>query len=253
MTLFLLACLAAFFAGFIDSIAGGGGLIQVPVLLFLFPNMPIVTLLGTNKLAASSGTVISSYNYVKALEINLKKFLPALLAAFVFSMIGAKILSLLNDELLKPLIFFLLLAIGIYTLFKKELGQISQLRFTGYRLQFLLILIGAVLGFYDGFFGPGMGSLLIFCYVSLIGFSFLEGSAFAKLTNLSANIAACGFFIFHHHVVYRIGIPMAFFNIVGNYVGSKLAIQKGSAFVRGIFLIVISGILLQMGFHLLRF
>lgn len=247
------ACIASFFAGFVDSIAGGGGLIQVPALLFLFPNVPIVTLLGTNKLAMSSGTVISSLHYTRALKVDFKVFLPAIIVAFISSILGAKVLSIMDNEILKPLVFILLILIAIYTFIKKDLGVVSNKKFSGWQLQCALILIGAMLGFYDGFFGPGTGSFLMFCCVSLLGFSFLEGSAFAKMTNLAANVSALIFFSIHGHVMFKIGLPMAVCNITGNYFGARLAIKKGSGFVRWIFLVVVGGMIAQFIPHLLRF
>lgn len=239
MITILLACPIAFMAGFVDSIAGGGGLIQVPGLLFLFPNLSIVTLLGSNKLAASCGTVIASFHYVRAFRLDYKQLLATLIITFICSIIGAKILTVINNETLKPIIYVLLILIGIYTLVKKNFGIHSIKRVTGWKLQACCIAIGAAAGLYDGFFGPGTGSILLFLLVGIIGFSFLEGSAFAKLINLAANIAATLFFIFTHHVWYALGVPMAVCNVLGNSVGARLAIKKGSGFVRWMFLAVI--------------
>lgn len=241
----ILSSFAAFLAGLVDSIAGGGGLIQVPALLFLFPTLPVVTLLATNKFVNAIGTSVASARYVKALEINLKFFSPTLVMAFLGSLLGAKVLSLIHNEMLRPLVFFLLLIIGFYTLLKKDLGSTNAQKREGLWVHFFLITIGAIIGFYDGFFGPGTGSFLIFSFVGLLGFSFLEGSAFAKLTNLSANFAAAGFFIYHDDVKFSIALPMIIFNILGNYVGSGLAIKKGSQFVRWIFLFVILGLIIE--------
>jgi uncharacterized membrane protein YfcA len=241
----LLACLAAFFAGFIDAIAGGGGLIQVPGLLLLFPAMPVVTLLGTNKLAACAGTVMASLHYIRALKIDYKAIVPALIITFIFAALGAKVVSIINNEILKPMVFVLLILIGIYTVTNKNLGLVSDKRFTGWHLQLCCMIMGAALGFYDGFFGPGTGSILMFLLVSLLGFSFLEASAFAKLINLAGNLAALLFFIFNKQVIFKIGLPMAVCNILGNSIGARLAINKGSQFVRWIFLLVIIAMLIQ--------
>ena len=243
MTLIILSCIAAFLAGLVDSIAGGGGLIQVPALLFLFPNLPIVTLLGTNRFTSCCGTVMSSFHYFYTLKINPKTFIPILITAFLFGMLGAKVLSIVDNDILKPLIFVLLILIALYTFIKKDFGLTSKQRFSGINLQLILIPIGAILGFYDGFFGPGTGSFLMFCFISLLGFSFLEGAAFSKLTNLAANLGSVIFFIYHHHVLYQLAIPMAIFNIGGNYFGAPLAIKKGSGFVRWVFLAVVIALL----------
>ncbi|MGB6976643.1 MAG: TSUP family transporter [Gammaproteobacteria bacterium] len=246
LTLILLACPVAFLAGLVDAIAGGGGLIQVPGLLILFPQASIVSLLGTNKLASCCGTAMSSFHYTRTLKIDYRSFAPTLIAAFIGSFIGAKVVSSLQNEVLKPVIFVLLLIMGIYTLIRKDFGLISRRKLNGLPLQLCSIAIGAGTGFYDGFFGPGTGSLLMFFLVGLIGYNFLEGSAFAKLANLAANAAALIFFATAQKIFYSLAIPMAAFNVLGNLVGAKLAIKKGSGFVRWIFLVVITGVLIQL-------
>lgn len=236
----------AFFAGLVDAIAGGGGLIQIPGLFFLFPNVPVVTLLGTNKLASFCGTMISSAHYVRTMKIDFKMILPALIGAFIFSALGAKIATLIDNQLLKPIIFALLLLIGVYTFVHKNFGISSKGVYQNSpRLKFYCGIVGAALGFYDGFFGPGTGSFLIFCFVGWLGFSFLEGSAFSKLTNLTSNLAAMLYFAANQHIFYKIALPMAIFNMLGNLAGARLAVKKGSKFVRWIFLWVVIAILVQ--------
>lgn len=241
----------AFFAGLIDAIAGGGGLIQIPGMMLIFPNMPIATLLGSNKLASACGTAVASTHYLRTLKIDFKTVLPSIIGAFVLAMAGAKVATMLDNHVLRPLVFVLLLGIGIYTLCNRGFGlheHKTQLPAT--RLKIYCGIIGAVIGFYDGFFGPGTGSFLIICFVGWLGFQFLQGSAFAKLTNLSSNVAAMIFFAASHHVAYRIAVPMAVFNILGNLTGAHLAIKKGSSFVRMVFLIVIAGILVQFAWQM---
>lgn len=242
---FSYACIVAFGAGLVDAIAGGGGLIQIPGLLLLFPNVPIVTLLGTNKLASFCGTFMSSWHFVRTLKINFKALLPTLIASFLSSIVGAKVVSTINNHSLKPIIIILLTVMAGYTLWRKDLGMTSTIKLSGIRLKLCCIAIGMAMGFYDGFFGPGAGSILIFCFVGILGFSFLEGSAFSKLTNLASNLAAMIYFASSHHILYTLAIPMAVCNVLGNLVGARLAIKKGSGFVRWVFLVVILGILIQ--------
>jgi len=240
-----------FLAGLVDAIAGGGGLIQIPGLFLLFPNLPVVSLLGTNKLASFCGTAISSAHYARTLKIDFKMVLPTLVSAFFFSALGAQITTLIDNQFLKPLIFALLLLMGVYTLFHKRFGLTNhQPHLATLKLKLYCALIGAVLGFYDGFFGPGTGSLLIFCFVGWLGFSFLEGSAFAKFTNLTSNLAAMIYFAAGGHIIYKLALPMAIFNILGNMVGARLAIKKGSKFVRWIFLLVVVAILMQFAYQM---
>ncbi len=255
MSLDLLYALpVAFFAGLVDAIAGGGGLIQLPGLLFLFPNLPVVTLLGTNKLASCCGTAIASLHYVRTLKINFKQVLPALASAFIFSMLGAKTATVVDNHLLKPITFVLLLLIGIYTLCNKKLGVTADANpMQGRKLTICCVIIGAVMGFYDGFFGPAVGSFLIFCFVSWLGFDFLRGSAFAKLTNFASNIAALLYFAGSGHLWYALALPMALCNVFGNLIGARLAIKHGSGFVRWVFLIVVAVILAKFGYQALSY
>jgi uncharacterized protein len=242
----------AFFAGLIDAIAGGGGLILIPGLLLLFPNIPVVTLLGTNKLASCCGTTMSSWHFVRTLKIKFKPVLPAIVGAFICSALGAYIATIINNQLLRPIVFVVLLIIGIYTLRRKNLGLTpAENKITNSMLPFYFGIIGAVIGFYDGFLGPGTGSFLIICFVGWLGCSFLQGSAYAKLTNLASNLAAVLLFAASNHIIYTLALPMAVCNILGNLLGARLATKKGSRFVRGVFLIVIVGILIQFIYQML--
>lgn len=249
LTLFTL-CVFAFFAGFVDSIAGGGGLIQLPAMIFFLPQLPIVNLIATNKFVNSCGTVISSLHYSRKLKFPVKEYLPILGCAFIFSLLGAKTLTYIHDDILRPIVFVLILVMLLYTLFKKDFGQVRKYNLVPHHEKLALILIGSVLGFYDGFFGPGMGSLLLFCFISIIGFDFLYATALAKLTNLSANVGAVLLFIFYHKILYHYAFPMMAFNMVGNYAGASFAIKKGSKFIRVIFLFVLVGVLIQFAFHI---
>lgn len=246
MLTLLLCCLIAFCAGFVDAIAGGGGLIQIPGLMMLFPQLPIVTVLGTNKLAAGCGTLMASYHYVRHFHIKIFTIAPALIAAAIFSALGAFAVTQLNNQILKPIIIVLLIVISFYTIFKKNLGAHSNKRYSDNTLVVAMTGVAAVLGFYDGFFGPGTGSILLFLLVGWLGFSFLEGSAFTKLINLATNVAAIIIFAVTDHIFYQIAVPMAICNILGNLMGAKLAIKKGSRFVRWFFLLVLLALIVAM-------
>lgn len=243
----LIALSIAFAAGLVDAIAGGGGLIQLPGLMWLYPSLPIPTLLGINKLASCCGTVFSSLHFVRTLKINYIAFLPVLLGSFICSMLGAKLTAHLNNHVLKPIVFCLLLAMALYAFFNKNLGLVPKERnYTSKQLKLYSVLIGMTLGFYDGFFGPGTGSFLIFSFVGWLGFSFLQGSAHAKLCNLASNTAAVIYFAASGHIIYHLAILMAVFNVFGNIIGAKLAIKQGSRFVRLVFLVVVVAILLRL-------
>ena len=186
-TLFFLAAFA-FIAGFLDAIVGGGGLIQLPALLIQFPQLALPTLFGTNKIAALSGTSIAAVQYAKRIRFNWKVLLSISLFSFLFSFLGARTVSYLDSEALKPLILIILIA--IYTFIKKDLGNVATKDLSTAKKMIFGALIGAVIGFYDGFFGPGTGSFFVLAFVVILGFDFLSASAYAKVVNCITNISA---------------------------------------------------------------
>jgi len=244
--LIFLICLSSFLAGFIDSVVGGGGLIQLPAMLILLPGLPVATILGTNKFASCAGTTIAVQRYARHVAFDWPTVLPAAITAFIFAFIGSRIVALLNPALLRPLVLILLILVAIYVFFVKDLGIIHQPKHPPKKAQLLGIAVGAVLGFYDGFFGPGAGSFLIFAFVGLFGFDFLAASASAKVINLATNLASILYFGWTGHIIYAYAIPMAFCSIVGAIIGARLAIAKGSQFVRVFFLIIVCGLIAKL-------
>ncbi|MGQ0829887.1 MAG: sulfite exporter TauE/SafE family protein [Bacteroidota bacterium] len=240
----------AFLAGFIDSIVGGGGLIQMPALLILFSNMPIPTLMGTNKFAAFSGTSIATLRYIKLVDIPWKSILPAIVTALVFSFLGARVVSSINKEDIKVIVLCLLIAVAIYTFLRKDFGLNHAPKLNAFKTVVYSLLAGAVLGFYDGFFGPGTGSFLIVIFISVFGFNFLTSSVSAKLVNCATNISALSYFIYTGQIAYEIAIPIALFNMVGSFLGAKVAIKKGSAFIRTLFLFIVTCMILKFGYDI---
>lgn len=233
---FVLLSLAALLAGFVDAVAGGGGLIQVPALFTALPAQTPATLFGTNKLASIFGTGSAALRYARQVEICWRIAIPASLAAIVFSFAGAAAVAWLPRETVRPLVFGLLLLVIIYTLARPRLGQSRGAEMSPQRERHGALVLGAVLGFYDGFFGPGMGSFLIFLLVRFFALDFLRASAVAKVINLATNAAALAYFIPHGQVLWALGLVMAVANITGAQIGSHLAIRHGSGFVRWIFL-----------------
>lgn len=247
--LFLLCCFA-FLAGFIDSIVGGGGLIQVPAMLVLLPEAPVATVFGTNKLAAISGTLVAARQYASRVQIDWRTVLPAAGAAFVCSFLGARAVSLIDARVMRPLVLVLLVAVAIYTFLRKDFGSIHAPKLDTRRQTLFAVLTGAVLGFYDGFFGPGTGSFLIFAFVGVFGFSFLIASASSKIVNVATNFAALLYFAGTGHIIYKIALPMAACNVLGSLVGTRLATRKGSGFVRVLFLVVVSAIIVRFAYDI---
>lgn len=248
----VIACIAAFFAGFIDSIVGGGGLVQVPALFILFPHYSVPQVIGTNRFSSFLGTAVAGYQYAKKVKIPWKTVIYAGIGAAVMSYSGALLSSLMSARILKPTILVLMGAIAIYTYKNKSLGQEEKLRFGLSTVPFYGLLIGMAIGFYNGFVGPGTGSLLVFGFVSIVGYNFLSASAISKVINVIADVASLIFFVSKGFVVFQIALPMMLSNMAGSYVGSKIAILRGNSFVRVIFLAVVFGLILRFGYDVLK-
>lgn len=244
-------CGFAFLAGFIDSVAGGGGLIQVPALFVLMPGVAPATLLGTNKFASIWGTLSASVQYSRQVPMIWRSVLPTCFAAVICGFLGARTVAHVSGGFMRPAVLVLLIGVLIYTLWKKDLGHLHAPRLSHAGQFWTGLATGGVLGFYDGFFGPGTGSFLIFAFVGLFGFSFLAASASAKVVNVITNLAALGYFVSSGHVLYQTALPMAVCNVGGSLLGSHLAIRRGSGFVRALFIAVVGALILRFAYDLL--
>ena len=244
----VLISLASLLAGGIDSIVGGGGLILVPALFAVYPTTAPATLFGTNKSASVWGTSIATVQYSRRVQMRWAVLLPAAGAALVGSFIGAWVVTLIDPTFLRRLLPFILLAVLLYTLAKKDLGRTHAPRHAQGRETLLACAIGAVIGWYDGFFGPGTGSFFIFLFVRLLGYDFLNASASAKLLNVATNLAAITLFAIKGHVWWKIGLTMAVANVLGSLIGTRLALKHGAGFVRGVFVVVVSALILKTGY-----
>jgi uncharacterized protein len=246
----LTLCFFAFLAGFIDSIVGGGGLIQLPALLFTLPEYPVPQLLGTGKIPSFAGTVTSAYQYAQKVNFQWKLLMAASLSSWVASLVGSSLVNYLDSQLLKPLILVLLIVVALYTFFKKDFGAVTTKVINPSKSIIYGVLIGIALGFYDGFFGPGTGSFLILAFISILGFDFLQASAHAKIVNAFTNMASIIIFGWHGNIIWAYALPMAVFNLFGSFIGSRMAILKGNTFVRKIFLFVIFLMILRYGYDI---
>lgn len=244
----LLISLASLLAGGIDSIVGGGGLILVPALFAVYPGAAPATLFGTNKSASIWGTAIATLQYSRRVQMRWPVLLPAAGAALVGSFIGAWVVTLIDPGFLRKLLPFILLAVLLYTLAKKDLGSIHAPHHSQRRETALACTIGLVIGWYDGFFGPGTGSFFIFLFVRLLGYDFLNASASAKLLNVATNVAAIALFAMKGHVWWQIGLVMAVANVAGSLIGTRLALKHGAGFVRGVFIVVVGALILKTGY-----
>jgi uncharacterized membrane protein YfcA len=241
-------CVFAFVAGFIDSIAGGGGLIQLPALFIVLPHYSVATLFGTNKFASIAGTSAASVQYARHVKINWKATLPATCAALIFSFLGARTISIIRPEVMRPLVLFMLIAIAVYTFIQKDLGALHAPRLDRMKELSISVATGTLIGFYDGFFGPGTGSFLIFVFIGIFGFNFLSASASSKLINFATNLSAVIYFAYSDNILYKTAIFMALCNMLGSLAGARLAILKGNRFVRVFFLIIVSALIVKLGY-----
>lgn len=245
---YLLLGVAAVLAGLIDSVVGGGGLIQLPALLSVFPQAAPASLFGTNKLAAIWGTAFAARSYAKRLNLLWNIALPASAAALIFAFLGARAVSLFPQELLRKALPFVLLAVAVYVYRRKSFGSETQSHGDHGSRVGLALLIGAVIGFYDGLFGPGTGSFLIFLFVRFFYLDFLQASAIAKVVNVACNFAALAWFASAGYVIWPLGLLMAGCNILGSVIGTRLALKGGTGFVRKLFLLVVGLLILKTGY-----
>ena len=243
--LFLLA--ASFFAGFIDSIAGGGGLIQLPALLIGLPKSETAEVLGTNKLSSIFGTSTAAVLYRKQIKPDPKVLLAMGLPALFGSAGGAMLASKIPTSSMRPMVLVLLIVVAIYTWFKPDLGKFENLRHLPRRRVQIAALAGVIIGFYDGIFGPGTGSFLMLILVASLGYAFITASAIAKVVNVATNVGAILVFGINGAVIWQIGIIMGVANISGAVVGARLAIKGGSTLVRKVFLIVTVALIVKVG------
>jgi uncharacterized membrane protein YfcA len=247
----IILCLASFGAGFVDSIVGGGGLIQLPAFMMVLPHYPIVTLLGTNKLVSVSGTAISAWRFSRSIPFIKTIIVPAILSSFIFSFFGAYVVTIVSSEIVKPIFTVMLFLIFIITIRNKSFGLVDH--DPNVVIPYWKpLLIGALVGFYDGFFGPGTGSLLIIAFVGILGMTFVQGSAYAKMINLTTNIAALLLFSIKGEFLWAYALPMMIFNIGGALLGVKLALLKGNGFVRTLLRGIVFLTILKLAYDVLK-
>jgi uncharacterized membrane protein YfcA len=247
----LVLCVFAFCGGLVDAVAGGGGLILVPALFAVYSSAPPALLLGTNKLSSIAGTTFATLRYAWSVSIRWRTILPAALVACGGGLAGAKAVTLIEPGVLRPLILVMLGAVAIYTLTRRNFGSKAGRQV---RLEIEgpgVAALAAVVGFYDGFFGPGAGSFLLFGLVRLFGYDFLGAAAATKVLNLATNFGALSLFVATDNVLYAVGLPMAASSIVGGMLGAQLAIRQGNRFIRRMFLLVVVALIAKLAYDLL--
>jgi uncharacterized protein len=234
---------ASALAGFVDAIVGGGGLVLVPALFAAYPSAAPPTLLGTNKSASIWGTAVAAAQYARRVKLEPMLLVPAGAAALVASALGAEVVTRLDATLVKRALPVLLVVLLVYTLARKDLGREHRPRAHGAVPR--AVAIGAAVGFYDGVFGPGAGSFLVFLFVRWLGHDFLHASAHAKVINVITNGAALATFAWQGHVWWHLALGLALANVAGSVLGTRLALARGAGFVRSAFVVVVAALIVK--------
>ncbi len=240
--------LASLGAGFVDSIVGGGGLILTPALFAIFPQAAPASLFGLNKSASICGTSFAAFQYGRRVALPWSALLPAALAGLAGGFTGAWCVTVISGDFLRKGLPLVLLAVLAYTLARKDLGREHAPRLAQGPERLAAMAIGLAIGFYDGFFGPGTGSFFIFLFVRILGYDFLHASAAAKLLNVATNAAALTLFAVKGHVWWHYAVALALANIAGSLLGTRLALRHGAGFVRGMFILVVSALILKTAY-----
>lgn len=250
VTTVVLLVVAAFVAGWVDAVVGGGGLIQLPALL-LVPGLAPVQALATNKLASIMGTSTSAFVYYRRVGPDLRTAAPMALAALAGGALGATLASSLPSSVIEPIVLVALVGVAVWTVARPTVGRETRLRWGGRRHVVAATLLGAGVGAYDGLVGPGTGTFLVIGLVALLGYGFLEASAHAKIINALTNLGALVVFTIAGAPVWKLGLLMGAGNIAGAYLGARMAVARGSGFVRVVFLVVVGGLILRLGWDVL--
>lgn len=236
--------------GLIDATVGGGGLIQIPALLHALPQQSISTVFGTNKLAVWAGTFSSIFRFINKINFVWKLLIPTMISSFIFAYMGAMSVAYIPKQLMNYIVFLLLIIMAIYTFLKKDLGTHHTYVKCGKKEVLLGIFFGGLIGFYDGVFGPGSGSFLLFLFIKVFGFDFVNASASAKVVNIGTFSSALLFFIPTGHVLWKIGVLVAICNIIGSLLGVFLTLRYGSRFIRVFFLILLTFLIIRMAINM---
>lgn len=243
----LLLIAAGFAAGWVDAVVGGGGLLQLPALLMV-PGITPVQALATNKLGSIFGTTTSAITYARRVNPAMGTALPMAAAALLASYGGAVVAASLPERIILPLILLALIGVGVFTAVKPQVGQLEKLRYVGMGHLARAVVIGLIIGFYDGVLGPGTGTFLVIALVTILGYNFLNSSAQAKVVNVATNLGALLYFAPAGHMLLGLGLMLGVANMAGGYLGARMAIAKGSKFIRVVFLVVVFSLVLKLGY-----
>lgn len=249
-TLWLLTALAGFAAGLIDSIVGGGGLVLTPAMLNLHPGLNILQAIGTQRTSSIMGTSVAAWNYLRKIHVERRILLPACAAAMAASAIGVQFAKRLDPDVLKWTVLIICVILALYTAFRKDLGLKEDRRFHPKHESMAALSIGTATGFYNGLIGPGTGTIMVFAFVSFLGLDFLKSSAVSKAANVSADISSWTVLLLSGFVLWVLALPLVIGNMLGSYIGSHMAIRKGQAFVRGVFVVIVLALIARQAWQL---
>ncbi len=243
----IILCVAAFAAGFVDAIVGGGGLIQTPAALIVLNLHPVSAVLATVKIPSFFGTSVAAAQYITRVSVRWKLMALLCAVAFCSAYAGSQLLLLVSNAFMKPVLLVVLLLVAVYTYSKKNFGQ-QAAREKSKHEHLYAFLISMIVGFYDGFIGPGTGSIFILLFIAILGFDFLHASAYAKMVNLSTNLGSILLFLITGSIIWPVALPMAASNALGGLLGARLAIVRGNAFIRVFFLVIVVLTLLRFAY-----
>ncbi|MEU6930627.1 TSUP family transporter [Streptomyces sp. 2RAF24] len=252
LTTVVLLCLAALVAGWIDAVVGGGGLLLLPALLLGLPHLPAAQILGTNKAVAIVGTSGAAVTYVRKTPVQVGRAVRIGLAALAGSMGGAFFAAGISSEVLRPVIMVVLVGVAAFVLFRPSFGTRAQGEerppLTRARIVTSIVVVGGGIGFYDGLFGPGTGTFLVLALSAVLHLDLVTASATAKIVNVCTNVGALAMFAYHGSVLWQLAAVMAVFNLTGGMIGARMALSKGSEFVRGVLLVVVFSLVAKLAF-----
>lgn len=235
-------CPLVFCAGFVDAVAGGGGLISLPA--YIFAGVPIHAAYGTNKFANCTGTFVACIKFFNSGNMKIKPGILSAIGALIGSWFGTQLVLILDEKYLKYCLMCILQIVAVFLLFNRNFGSDKEInKLSNDKLYFLSSIIGLIIGAYDGFFGPGTGTFLVLAFTSILGFNLITASGNAKIVNLASNFAALVAYIINGKVLFGIGIPAAVCAILGNYIGAHMAIKNGSRVIKPIILVVVAMLL----------
>ncbi len=247
--MFLVVCPLLFLAGFVDSIGGGGGLISLPA--YLFAGLPVHMAIATNKLSSSCGTLLAAARFIRRGLVNLRLAVPSVAAAFLGAFLGAKLSLMISEEVMKYVLFAVLPAAAFAVLNRRLFRDEGRHEAAADRKTLIVCIASAlVVGVYDGFYGPGTGTFLIIAFTVFAGMTVGAANAQAKVINLATNLSALAVFLAEGQVLVPLGLAAAVCNMAGNWLGSGLALSRGTKIVRPVILVVLALLLAKILFNL---